>query len=187
MGLTPRHKRHRAEWDGALGLGSPATRSPRLRETPVWGQVFWFCMVLPQFPCAYLGCGNNGHGCFLTAWDSALGQALGPSLRWTRGFRGTFMSYTSIAPWTEWKRGLAGCHRNKTKQILPPPTPSPPPQAYRGPVAMTSSAHQPCAVGGPVLAGELQHPMFVLGSCPWKRLELGGGGRAEPRGSCCGY
>lgn len=32
---------------------------------------------------------------------------------------------------------------------------TPPPTA---PVAMTSSAHQPCAVGGPGLAGELQHP-----------------------------
>lgn len=87
----------------------------------------WLCLAPgPWFPYAYLGgeAGEaDGHGCFMTAWDSALDQAQRPSVRWSCGLRVTFVSWTSITPWTEWRRGLASCHGNKTKQIVPPHTP----------------------------------------------------------------
>lgn len=72
-----------------------------------------------------------------------------------------------IPPWMDLRRGLAGCHRNKAKQIVPPPT---------GPWGSCGNdliCHQPCAVGGPGLAGGAAASCVCVGPRPWKRLELG--------------
>lgn len=121
------------------------------RGTPVWGPVQVSCGLAS----GHLGLSFPGHTLEVgqrptppQQWGSELGQ--------TRGQVGGVavaqgLLSVCIHPCTERRRGLAGCQGNKVQQIVPP-------TGLRASVAMTSSAHQPCAVGGPGCAGGLQPP-----------------------------